>query len=109
MGRKKQSPKQNIYNLMVLKLFKELSKTPEARLSIREASRTLKIHPMAVYRAIRRIEPILDIKIGSEFESFRLPLKLIRLKPELEKLTTGELIEKVNLSKKLLKEIYKQP
>lgn len=107
MTGKKSSPKQNSYNLMVLKLLKELSKTPEARLSIREISRTLKIHPMAVSRAIKRIEPILDIKRGSEFESFRLPLKLIRLKHDLEKLSIGDLIEKVKLSKKFLKEVYK--
>jgi len=93
---------------MVLKLIKELSKVPEARLSIREISRTLKISPMAVSRAVKKIEPVLDVKMGSDFESFRLPLKLIRLKHGLEGLLIDDLMEKVKLSDKLLKEVYKR-
>jgi len=107
MRRKKSSPKQNKYNLMVLKILKELSKLPEARLSIREISRTLKINPMAVSRSIKKLKPVLDVKIGSDFESFRLPLKLIRLKPSFGELSIRDLIEKVKLSDKLLKEVYK--
>lgn len=107
MKRKKASIKQNNYNLMVLKLLKELSKKPNARLSIREIGRTLRINPMAVSRAIRKLEPILDVKRGSDFESFRLPLKLVRLKTGLEKLSTIDLIDKVKLSKKLLDGVYK--
>jgi DNA-binding IclR family transcriptional regulator len=106
MGKKKKLSKQIKYNLMVLKLLKELSKVPEARLSIREISRTLKINAMAASRSIKTLEPILDIKSGSDFENFRLRLKLIRLKPGFEKLSETELIKRVDLSKKLLKEVY---
>jgi len=108
MSRKKPSIKQNEYNLMVLKLLKELSKRPEARLSIREMSRVLKINHMAVSRAINRLNPVLDVKKGSDFESFRLPLTLIRLKEEVKGLSLNELIKKVKLSKRLLKEVYKR-
>ena len=92
---------------MVLKLLKELSKTPEARLSIREMSRILKINHMAVSRAIKRLEPILDIKKGSDFESFRLPLLLIRLKNDVKDLSEEELIKKFNIITKMIKEVYK--
>jgi len=93
---------------MVLKLLKELKKKEKARLSIREIGRVLRINPMAVSRAIKRLEPILDIKRGSDFESFRLPLSLIRLRDSVKDLSMDELIERVNLSKKLLKEFYKR-
>ena len=108
MPRKKSSIKQKEYNLMVLKLLKELSKRQNARLSIREMSRVLKINHMAVSRAINRLNPVLDIKKGSDFESFRLPLTLIRLRNEVKNLSLNDLIKKVELSKKLLKEVYKR-
>ena len=108
MPRKKPSTKQNIYTLMVLKLLKELTKRKKARLSIREIGRILKINPMAVYRAIKRLEPILDIKRGSDFENFRLPLTLIRLRDGVKGLSLEELIEKAKLSNRLLKEVYKR-
>ena len=92
---------------MVLKLLKELSKTPEARLSIREMSRVLQINHMAVSRAIKRLEPILDIKKGSDFESFRLPLLLICLKKDVKDLSEEELIKKLNIITKMIKEVYK--
>jgi len=107
MTRNKPSKQQNKYTLMVLKLLKELSKTPEARLSIREMSRILKINHMAVSRAIKRLEPILDIKKGSDFESFRLPLLLIRLKNDVKDLSEEELIKKFNIITKMIKEVYK--
>ena len=106
MGKKKKSQKQIKYNLMILKLLKELSKVPDARLSIREMSRTLKINAMAVSRSIKTLEPVLDVKNGSDFENFRLQLKLIRLKSGFEKLSDMALIKKIDLSKKLLKEVY---
>jgi hypothetical protein len=92
---------------MVLKLLKELSKTPEARLSIREMSRVLEINHMAVSRAIKKLEPILDIKKGSDFESFRLPLLLIRLKNDVKDLSEEEIIRKINIITKMIKEVYK--
>jgi hypothetical protein len=92
---------------MTLKLLKELSKTPEARLSIREMSRVLQINHMAVSRAIKKLEPILDIKKGSDFESFRLPLLLIRLKNDVKDLSEEELIKKINIISKMIKEVYK--
>ena len=92
---------------MVLKLLKELSKTPEARLSIREMSRVLQINHMAVSRAIKRLEPLLDIKRGSDFESFRLPLLLIRLKNDVKDLSDEELIKKLNIITKMMNEVYK--
>ena len=107
MIRKKPSIKQNKYNLMVLELLKELSKRPNARLSIREMSRILKINPMAVSRAIERLAPVLDIKRGSDFESFRLPLVLIRLNDNVKDLSNEEIIKKVQISSKMMKEIYK--
>lgn len=108
MSRKKPSRKQNMYTLMVLKLLKELTKKGKVRLSIREIGRILKINPMAVSRAIKRLEPVLDIKRGSDFENFRLPLTLIRLKDGVKNLSMDDLIEKVKLSKRLLKEVYKR-
>lgn len=108
MPRKKPSTKQNMYTLLVLKLLKELTKRENTRLSIREIGRILKINPMAVSRSIKRLEPILDIKRGSDFESFRLPLTLIRLRDSVKDLSMDKLIERVNLSKKLLKEVYKR-
>jgi len=107
MKRKKPSKQQNKYTLMVLKLLKELSKRPEARLSIREMSRVLQINHMAVSRAIKRLEPVLDIKRGSDFESFRLPLLLIRLKNDVKDLSEEELIKKLNIISKMIKEVYK--
>lgn len=92
---------------MVLRLLKELSKTPEARLSIREMSRILKINAMAVSRAIERLKPVLDIKKGSDFESFRLPLLLIRLKNDVKDLSEEELIRKINIITTMLKDVYK--
>lgn len=103
----KPSKQQNKYTLMTLKLLKELSKTPEARLSIREMSRVLKINHMAVSRAIKKLEPILDIKKGSDFESFRLPLLLIRLKNDVKDLSEEELIKKFNIITKMINEVYK--
>jgi len=107
MPGKKPSRKQNMYTLMVLKLLKELTKKGKARLNIREIGRILKINPMAVSRSIKRLEPVLDIKRGSDFENFRLPLTLIRLKDGVKHLSMDELIEKVKLSKRLLREVYK--
>jgi DNA-binding IclR family transcriptional regulator len=107
MHKKKLPKKQNKYNLMVLRLLKELSKTPEARLSIREMSRILKINHMAVVRAVESLKPVLDIKQGSDFESFKLPLKLIRLDNRIKDLSEKEILEKIKMSSKILKEIYK--
>ncbi len=107
MIRNKPSKQQNKYTLMTLKLLKELSKTSEARLSIREMSRVLEINHMAVSRAIKRLEPILDIKKGSDFESFRLPLLLIRLKNDVKDLSDEEIIKKLNIITKMIKEVYK--
>jgi len=106
MTRKKSSVKQSKYNLMVLKLLKELSRRPEARLSIREISRILKINPMAVSRGIERLKPVLDIKKGSDFESFRLPLFLVRLNDNVKDLSDEEIIKKVQISSKIIKEVY---
>ena len=108
MARRKKPKKQDKYNLMVLKLLKELSKQKEARLSEREISRVLKINHMAVCRAIKKLMPILDIKKGSDFESFRLPVYLIRLKDSIKDLPLKTLMEKVKLSEKMMKEIYKR-
>ena len=91
---------------MVLKLLKELSKTPEARLTVREISRTLDIYPMAISRSIERLKGLLDVKEGSNFESFRLQVYLIRLKRGLETLPIEELIKKSYLSNRLDKEIF---
>lgn len=107
MTHKKSPIKQNKYNLMVLKLLKELSKRPEARLSIREMSRILKINHMAVSRAIERLKPVLDIKRGSDFESFRLPLLLIRLNDNVKGLSDEEIIKKVQISSKMIEEVFK--
>ncbi len=106
MTKKKVSKKQRKYDLMVLKLLKEVSKTPEARLTVREISRTLNIYPMAVSRSIKRLDSLLDVKEGSSFESFRLQVYLIRLKKGLEKLSMDELIKKSYLSNRLDKEIF---
>jgi len=108
MAKKKRTKKQDKYNLMVLNLLKELSKQREARLSIREISRILKINPMAVSRAIRKLRPILDIKTGSNFESFRLPVHLIRLREDMKNSSIKELMRKAKLSERILKEIYKR-
>jgi len=107
MGRKKIAKKQREYDLMVLKLLKELSKTPEARLSVREISRTVGINPMAVSRSVKRLNSLLDIKKGSSFESFRLQVYLIRLKGGLENLPLEELIKKSYLSNRLNQEIFR--
>ena len=107
MKRKKPSVKQSKYNLMVLKLLKELSKTPEARLSVREIARILKINHMAVSRAIERLKLVLDIKRGSDFESFRLPLLLIRLNDNVKGLSDEEIIKKVQISSKMIEEVFK--
>ena len=108
MRKKKSSEKQRKYNLMVLKVIKELSKRENARLSIREIARILQINPMAVSRAINKLEPILDVKMGSDFESFRLKLKLIRLKDDLKDNNIEELMKKVKLSNRFLSEVYKR-
>ena len=108
MKRKKPSKQQNKYTLMVLKLLKELSKTPDARLSIREMSRVLQINHMAVSRAIKKLEPIVDIKRGSEFESFKLPLLLIRLKNEVKDLSDEELIKKLNIMNNMRNDVYRR-
>jgi len=92
---------------MVLKLLKELSKTPEARLSVREIARILKINHMAVSRAVERLKLVLDIKRGSDFESFRLPLLLIRLNDNVKGLSDEEIIKKVQISSKMIEEVYK--
>jgi len=107
MKRKKPSKQQNKYTLMVLKVLKEISKTPDARLSVREMSRVLQINHMAVSRAVKKLEPILDIKKGSDFESFRLPLLLIRLKNDVKDLSDEELIKKLNIMTNMIKEVYK--
>ena len=92
---------------MVLKLLKELSKTPEARLSVREIARILKINHMAVSRAVERLKLVLDIKRGSDFESFRLPLLLIRLNDNVKGLSDEEIIKKVQISSKMIEEVFK--
>ena len=107
MRRDKPSIKQNKYNLMVLKLLKELSKRPDARLSLREISRVLKINTMAVSRAVERLKPVLDIKRGSDFESLRLPLLLIRLNDNVKDLSDEEIIKKVQISSKMIEEVFK--
>ena len=107
MKRNKPSVKQSKYNLMVLKLLKELSRTPEARLSIREMSRILNINHMAVSRAIERLKPILDVKRGSDFESFKLPLMLVRLKEHLKDLSDEEIVKRVEVSTRIIEEFYK--
>jgi DNA-binding IclR family transcriptional regulator len=108
MKRIKSAKKQRKYNLMVLKVLKELSKRENARLSIREIARILQINPMAVSRAINKLEPILDVKMGSDFESFRLKLKLIRLKDDLKDNDIEELMKKVKLSNRFLSEVFKR-
>ena len=108
MRKIKPAEKQRKYNLMVLKVLKELSKRENARLSIREIAKILQINPMAVSRAVNKLESVLDVKMGSDFESFRLKLKLIRLKDEVKNDNMEELIKKVKLSNKLLSEIYKR-
>jgi len=106
MRKKKPAKKQREYDLMVLKVLKELSKTPEARLSVREISRTLSINPMAVSRSVKRLNGLLDIKKGSSFESFRLQIHLIRLKSGLESLSLEELVKKSYLSGRLNHEVF---
>ncbi|NCN39402.1 MAG: hypothetical protein COY38_04930 [Candidatus Aenigmarchaeota archaeon CG_4_10_14_0_8_um_filter_37_24] len=106
MKRKKDAKKQKEYDLMVLKMLKELSKTQNARLSVREISRTLGINPMAVSRSVRRLNSLLDIKKGSSFEAFRLQVHLIRLKPGLENLSMEDLIKKSYLSERLSHEVF---
>jgi len=106
MSIKKPSKKQREYDLMVLKVVKELSKTPDARLSVREISRTIGINPMAVSRSVKRLDGLLDIKKGSNFESFRLQVYLIRLKSGLENITLEELVKKSYLSSRLNHEIF---
>lgn len=108
MRKVKSAEKQRKYNLMVLKVLKELSKRENSRLSVREIARILKINPMAVSRSINKLEPVLDVKMGSDFESFRLKLKLIRLKDEVKDDEIEELIKKVKLSNRLLSEVYKR-
>lgn len=93
---------------MVLKLLKELSKTPDVRLSIREMARILKINHMAVSRAVKELKPVLDIKHGSDFESFRLPIMLVRLKNSEKDSSMDEIIKKIQLSSRLMKEYYKR-
>lgn len=106
MARGKRSKKQDTYNFMVLNLLKELSKTPSARLSIREMSRILKINHMAVFRAIETLNPVLDVKEGSDFESFRLRLKLIRLKDVEKDLPIEEIFKKAKMVKRIDKEVF---
>jgi len=106
MKRKKTAKKQREYDLMVLKVLKELSKTPDARLSVREVARMLNINAMAVSRSIKRLNGLLDIKQGSSFESFRLQVYLIRLKPGLENISMEELIKKSYLSGRLNQEVF---
>jgi hypothetical protein len=108
MAPKKRERKQEKYTLMVLNLLKELSKTPNTRLSVREISRILEINSMAASRAIKELNPILDIKEGSDFESFRLKVYLVRLKDEIRDLETEELMKKVLVAKRLDKEIFKR-
>ena len=108
MKRIKSAEKQRKYNLMVLKVLKELSKRENSRLSVREIAKILQINPMAVSRAINKLEPILDVKMGSDFESFRLKLKLIRLKDDLKDNNIEELMKKVKLSNRFLSEVYKR-
>lgn len=103
---KKEAKKQKEYNIMVLKLLKELSKTPNARLSVREIARTLEINPMAVSRSLKELENLLDIKKGSNFEAFRLKVYLVRLKEEFEELEIDELIKKNYVKMRLEKEIF---
>jgi DNA-binding IclR family transcriptional regulator len=106
MSKKKIAKKQREYDLMVLKVLKELSKTPGARLSVREISRTLDINAMAVSRSVKRLNSLLDIKKGSSFEAFRLKVYLIRLKPGLENLSLEELVKKSYVSNRLNHEIF---
>jgi len=108
MKRIKSAEKQRKYNLMVLKVLKELSKRENSRLSVREIAKILQINPMAVSRAINKLEPILDVKMGSDFESFRLKLKLIRLKDDLKDNDIEELMKKVKLSNRFLSEVFKR-
>lgn len=105
---KKSSKKQDKYNLMVLNLLKELSKTPKARLSVREMSRILEINAMAVSRSINELKHVLDIKKGSDFETFRLNLYLIRLKDEFMKLDLDKIVERVEIGKRIDEEIFKR-
>ncbi|MBL7169778.1 MAG: winged helix-turn-helix domain-containing protein [Candidatus Aenigmarchaeota archaeon] len=106
MRRKKIAKKQRGYDLMVLKLLKQISRTPEARLSGREIARTLNINAMAVSRSVKRLEGLLDVKKGSSFESFRLQVYLIRLKPGSENMSMEELIKKSYLSGRLNHEVF---
>ena len=106
MRRKKIAKKQREYDLMVLKVLKDLSKTPGARLSVREISRMLDINAMAVSRSVKRLEGLLDIQKGSSFEAFRLQVYLIRLKPGLEDMTIEELIKKSYLAERLNHEVF---
>ncbi len=106
MRRKKVAKKQREYDLMVLKVLKELSKTPNARLSVREISRMLNINAMAVSRSVKRLNSLLDIKQGSSFEAFRLQVYLIRLKRGLENLEMEELVKKSYLSERLNHEVF---
>ena len=106
MSMKKPAKKQREYDLMVLKILKELSRTPDARLSIREISRTLGINPMAVSRSVKRLDSLLDIRKGSSFESFRLQVYLIRLKSGLENITLEGLVKKSYLSNRLNHEVF---
>lgn len=108
MRRKKRSEKQNKYTLMVLHLLKELSKTANARLSLREIAKVLNINSMAVWRAYEKIKPLLDVKKGSEFEHFRLQVFLIRLKDEFKDMEIAQLVEKINTSDRLVSEYYKR-
>jgi DNA-binding IclR family transcriptional regulator len=108
MAKKKNGSMQEKYNLMVLNVLKELSKTPKSRLSVREISRIIEINAMAVSRSIKELNPVLDIKEGSDFESFRLKVYLIRLKDQFKDQSIEDLVKKVVISKRLDKEIFKR-
>lgn len=100
--------KQDKYNLMVLNVLKELSKTPKARLSIREIARLLEINPMAVSRSIKELKYILDVKKGSDFETFRLKVYLVRLKDEFKNLEVDDLMKKTMIAKRFDEEVFKR-
>jgi DNA-binding IclR family transcriptional regulator len=108
MATKKPKNSQERYNIMVLNVLKELSKTPNARLSVREISRVLEINPMAVSRSIKHLNYLLDIKEGSDFESFRLNLYLVRLKDEFIDMGVDEMAKKMAMAKRLDQEIFKR-
>ncbi|OGI15828.1 hypothetical protein A3K63_00500 [Candidatus Micrarchaeota archaeon RBG_16_49_10] len=93
---------------MVLNLLRELSKTPKNRLSAREISRVLEINPMAVSRALKQLKYVLDVKEGSDFESFRLKVYLIRLKDQFKDLGIEDLVKRAEMAKKLDKEIFRR-